>query len=744
MASIKSTIGGLKHIIFPEMQELSLRAQFDISDIAMIVFFSERLFTYIFSIKMGGLGAALLIAILGLLYIMALAQRIVQKEYSALFLFTSVALAIVSIASISILCFPELKFWFFGSEWSLLIKMLDLRNAISGLLLVLLVKKPQKILRNICISAFLYFLYLCYQTYLFVINSGWSSYYTLAVGSSRYNMSYGYKMIFVFVVFITIAFVKRSFLLIALSATAFCLALSYGSRGVLLTTLAFGIIFVLFIVQQTWRITRSSIIAKMKALSLILLVLIGGFLLVKTMPLVEKTIHSALVPIESSNASLPDEEIVIDDASGTREEDDSSLSRTVDAILEGDIWADNGRFMIWKTAYDGFLERPLTGSGLFGDRLYVGKEFRTGYTHNIILELLVQFGIWGFAFLAVLILFVVKIWLKNDDMYTSLLVVIMTSMCAVLLVSDSYLFNTFFWSLLGLMLVYYNVYELICLKRKIIVTVLLVVGIVTTALFVLQDFRSQSFKTIIFNEPTVLLATVNSKEGLHSLHGIVESYDVFATAFINGSSIEESDSDDFEIQKQNVKKMGTEGWAFEDGGYYLRNPYGRSSKQQDADYEKTVNLFRHLCLPLPVCYSPPRGPNNSAMKYRTMYTYDFIQSKVTSNNASPKKLITYPDTLNMDAIRILWHTEAEEQSLFRYLERAKQERALSILYIDSEDYSDCQFKKVLQFLIDNEFEFITYRNLQHRAYDHQEKLGWKNYFENMYITGRIVRLLKYG
>ena len=94
-----------------------------------------------------------------------------------------------------------------------------------------------------------------------------------------------------------------------------------------------------------------------------------------------------------------------------------SSSRTIDSLAEGEFWHDNGRFDIWRLSLLAIKENPVFGQGFFGDRLYVGEELLWGYSHNVFLEVLSHFGIFGVLLLATLLFVTFKLIASNGNCY---------------------------------------------------------------------------------------------------------------------------------------------------------------------------------------------------------------------------------------------------------------------------------------------------------------------------------------
>lgn len=119
-------------------------------------------------------------------------------------------------------------------------------------------------------------------------------------------------------------------------------------------------------------------------------------------------------------------------------------SRTIDLLLEGDIFSDSSRGEIQQKIIEGF---SLLGSGLYGDRA-LGEDH---YAHNLVIELLAQWGylIGSVLFAALGVLFFKGFRAKNFSL-RMLILVFFSSGFVKLMFSGSYLaHNAVFFALIA-------------------------------------------------------------------------------------------------------------------------------------------------------------------------------------------------------------------------------------------------------------------------------------------------------
>ena len=291
------------------------------------------------------------------------------------------------------------------------------QGAIWVVLMVEISKSPKRFFKNIHTSAMLLFLYSFFQVYQSVQNGGWTYIDYQGVESLRpYNLEFGYTSTFIALVCFT-AFIfnkKPSELLFAIIAS--CFVFMYGSRGPLICLIIFTLLMVLFFSSS---IKNRAILLPCLLFLLIFLVSFG---------------ESSLYMIASwiQNAGIE--------------------SRTITSFLDNQVFDDSGRSQIYTLAEQAILANPY-GYGAFGDRPIIGPYYNWGYSHNIILEMLITFGVlFGTVFLILIVVANIGALLinRNNKVIISLLV-ISISMSSSLWVSDTFWGNIYFWMMLAIL-----------------------------------------------------------------------------------------------------------------------------------------------------------------------------------------------------------------------------------------------------------------------------------------------------
>ena len=123
-------------------------------------------------------------------------------------------------------------------------------------------------------------------------------------------------------------------------------------------------------------------------------------------------------------------------------------SRTLSLIADGSVAADSGRGDVYEMFFQLLSEHPLLGLGLFGDRVYLDGY----YCHNILLEMLLNFGYLGIMLLwpAILMMLLI-IYRKSNKCNRNRIVCYSLILIGPLMASHSYLTSPDFGIYCGMM-----------------------------------------------------------------------------------------------------------------------------------------------------------------------------------------------------------------------------------------------------------------------------------------------------
>ena len=123
-------------------------------------------------------------------------------------------------------------------------------------------------------------------------------------------------------------------------------------------------------------------------------------------------------------------------------------TRIFDMFIEGELSYSSGRDKLSEQIVAAIGEKPILGYGIFGDRVITGGS----YVHNIVLELLCDFGIFiGTAVMIALIVLIIKA-LKCSKDYTVFYFILMliSLVFTKLMLSGSYLTEQYLYFLIGI------------------------------------------------------------------------------------------------------------------------------------------------------------------------------------------------------------------------------------------------------------------------------------------------------
>ena len=128
-------------------------------------------------------------------------------------------------------------------------------------------------------------------------------------------------------------------------------------------------------------------------------------------------------------------------------------SRTVDKLVEDEIDDDNGRSDFWGAAIEGIKESPVIGHGICGDRIYIGEALNreANYPHSIVLELGLQFGIFGLMFFVYIIIRIIRILRMEKNTYLRIFLLSLIPAALIkLFLSSTYIAEIPFFMLLAI------------------------------------------------------------------------------------------------------------------------------------------------------------------------------------------------------------------------------------------------------------------------------------------------------
>jgi len=111
-----------------------------------------------------------------------------------------------------------------------------------------------------------------------------------------------------------------------------------------------------------------------------------------------------------------------------------------------------GRDIIYALVIEGIKEKPVFGHGIFGQFSYT----KTGYPHNIFLEILLSGGILYFVIMMLILYYIIKklFYLAKNDVNKCLILPLFSSAFIMILFSGTYLSNSLLWFLCSYVVCY--------------------------------------------------------------------------------------------------------------------------------------------------------------------------------------------------------------------------------------------------------------------------------------------------
>lgn len=313
---------------------------------------------------------------------------------------------------------PEYEHWLFEGDFNIWLFIFMPDNAIYLMLLVLLVDDPDKIFKTLKMAGFVLLAYNLAKLVVAEFIRG----YWVGTGVNRgshgeYNLGFGYDVLMLFVLFSIIGKQEKNKWYYALSAVALVCILVAGSRGPLV-----GVALVVMVHITDWIRDRSAlqrfILTASAAIILIFLIMYMDLIMMGLGHL-----------LQSMGVS----------------------SRTVTMLASGNYSSDNGRARLYEIAIELIKSGGPFGNGVYGDRYEIARKTTMwiGYCHNVLLEILVDYGyLMGSILVILLVSRMVKILRAPESQWRSLyLIFLITS--SQLILSGSFWYLSFFWGFIG-------------------------------------------------------------------------------------------------------------------------------------------------------------------------------------------------------------------------------------------------------------------------------------------------------
>lgn len=339
----------------------------------------------------------------------------VQDSIKVFLVYVFIALLIL----ITLYVHPDYLDWYKHSQYGIDKQFLDLGGAIWAFLLISLYRDDERLLRDLKILTAIVF-----AAYFFkYLGAAFRGYWIVGMSGKHrsYDLEFGFRIQF---------------------ATAF-----WGAYGLLknkryLYLYALGLIVILL------GGSRAAFIWALAVLAAVIPFRYGGM-----SPRKKKiTIVTCVLMIPVTILVITNLELIL--AFGAVALKKIGItSRTLTSMAKGTLSDDHARDVIYKMARNRIHSGGLFGWGFYGDRVYIGKRFYWGYSHNVFLELLVTLGYLGGSIaIFLLVRGIFRLFKKAKD--STRQVILLTFFCASLrlILSSSFWYEPSFWAMLALML----------------------------------------------------------------------------------------------------------------------------------------------------------------------------------------------------------------------------------------------------------------------------------------------------
>ena len=316
---------------------------------------------------------------------------------------------------------PDYAYYYAREEYGLVDYVLLPDNGLYAYFFIRLVNDPVRILRGLRVSGWIIYLYSALRLYVATSKGYW-----MEEGSygqeyrSSYNMNFGYTLLLYVCFFLFSAFERGSLIDFLLAGGGCFMILCGGSRGPLLDIA----VFLCFYFWLRFRRSRH----KPALLS-------GGLLLTgAAVALHKKAADLLLSLLETYHLH----------------------SRTLKMILSGTVMENNGRDVFWTAALKMIRDNPL-GYGAMGARHVLCGIHIVGHPHNVLIELVIEYGVvLGPLLILLMLIASLRILLrKRDNGWQGVFLLFFANACQ-LFTSYTYWHSPALWSALAAGVCYYR------------------------------------------------------------------------------------------------------------------------------------------------------------------------------------------------------------------------------------------------------------------------------------------------
>lgn len=312
---------------------------------------------------------------------------------------------------------PDYGVWYAREHYGIWDHAFIPNSGVYAYLFIRLCDDPKKLMDIMRKVSWIGYLVCAYEIYAANRRGFWYG----VVGSNNraeftYSIAFGYEVLTYALIFIHSATLERKATDIIGGLLGLYMILKYGSRGpVLFVALYFAIYFFI-------KLSKSARTDKK----------IFGFTGIVAFVVILGATYEKLVALIVNLLSRLDVN-----------------SRFINSLIEGDVADDHGRSEIWAEAVRMIKDNPF-GYGAMGSQHRISKIIFAGYPHSIVLEILIDFGIFfGGALLIFFAFKSVQILLIKRNEWSDLFLPFFCSACSLFL-SMTFWSTPSFWISLGI------------------------------------------------------------------------------------------------------------------------------------------------------------------------------------------------------------------------------------------------------------------------------------------------------
>ncbi len=321
---------------------------------------------------------------------------------------------------ISVFAHPEYSGWFNHERYGILNTFSQLTAGFYALLIFGMVTDKQRIISCLIYSNRFNFAFYVVQFVRAMQRGYWVGYSSSGeLSRMSYSLVFGYNVAICAIIGIVLFLLNKKYIDLGIFIVSVVMILLQGSRGALLCI----VLAIALIEIYKWKALKH--VSSKKYYAVLITLTITIIALVLGWSVINRIMIKALSALHIN-------------------------SRSINMLLEGSLADENGRDRIRAVSINMIRDGGVFGYGFYGDRFVIGQRWSYGYPHNLLLEVLIQFGVpLGSIILIIFVWSIVRMGLSITDTSWQFLFVVLLSSNAKLLLSDSFWYYWPFWAFLA-------------------------------------------------------------------------------------------------------------------------------------------------------------------------------------------------------------------------------------------------------------------------------------------------------